>query len=69
MSVVLGVAVVGQAEGAGAVGEGVGGVAVHEAADSDQVGGVAAGGEDYGLQLGMGAGEVGDFFSASARRL
>ena len=40
----------------------MGGVAVHETADGDQVGSVAAGGEDDRLQFWMGAGEVGDFF-------
>ena len=39
----------------------MGGVAVHEAADGDQVGSAPAGGEDYRLQFGMGMGEVGDF--------
>ena len=44
------------------MGEGVRGVAIHEAADGDQVGSVAGGGKDDGLQFRVGAREVGDFF-------
>jgi hypothetical protein len=39
----------------------VGRGAIHDAADGDQIGGAAGGGEDDGLQFRVGAGEVGDF--------